>query len=901
MSQTPMWRRYLRFFGRDVPADVEDEIGFHLEMRTRELIARGMPPEQARAEALRRFGDLERIRRECEEVDRAVVRRTERREWWDGVRWDLRYALRMLRRNPGFTLAAILTLALGIGATTAIFGAVDALFLRPPAGVHAPDEVVRLYVVRREGGITTPSGGPGSYPDYRAMRAAAHGFSDVAAFLFPREMDLGRGEGARRVRGQGVTGNFFATLGVRPAHGRFFLPEEDSIAGAHPVAVLGHGFWRAEFGGDPGVIGQSLLLNGQQLTVVGVAAPEFTGVTADRIDVWVPTAMAGALGLTIGGADWRDQPLSITINFVGRLAPSTSREHATASAAAALRRAAEGVAGLDPAPEVLAGSLNEARGPHRAQSASVALWLLVVTGVLLLIACANVANLLLARAATRQREIAVRLALGAGGWRLVRQLLSESVLLGLLGGTAGLLVALWGTGLIRQFPLPASAGQLDLRLLGFALTISLAAGLLFGLVPALQAARTDPATRLRGGHLPGSPGRGRLRTGLVIAQVALSLPLLVAAGLFVRSLGQVHAIDPGVDLDRVLVVSVDLEKAGYGEPDREALYAAALERLAAVTGVERAALARMTPFGGAAAAVAFSAPQRDTIRVQEGPYGNAVGPAFFETVGVPILRGRGFTESDREGSALVAVVNETMARFIAPEGDPLGECIPFGNQTKEGGCTEIIGIAADSRHRFLEEQVVPYVYLPRAQHPGWAAWTVPSILVRTRGEASGMIAPVRNAIQQIAPDLPYVSVRPMDELIRNDVLPFRLGAVLFSLFGVLALALAAVGLYGVLAYLVAERTREIGVRISLGAGEGDVVRLVVRQGLRLVAIGLVLGLAGSFLSVRLLEGLLFGISARDPLTYAGIAAVLALTGALASFLPARRAARVDPMVALRHE
>ncbi|HEV2130435.1 MAG TPA: ABC transporter permease [Longimicrobiaceae bacterium] len=901
MSPAPMWRRYLRFLGRDVPADVEDELQFHLEMRTRELIARGVEPEEARHEALRRFGDLERIRKECEEVDRVVAHRTERREWWDGIRWDLRYAARMLRRSPGFTLAAILTLALGIGATTAIFGAVVALFLRPPAGVYAPDEVVRLYVVRREGGITTPTGGPGSYLDFRAMRTEAHGFSDVAAFLFPGQMDYGRGESARRIRGQGVTGNFFSLLGVRPALGRFFLPEEDSIAGAHPVAVLGHTFWKSEFGGDPGVLGESLLLNGQLLTVVGVAAPEFTGVTAERIDVWVPTAMADALGLTFGGAEWRDLPLSITINFVGRLAPGNSREQAAASAAAALRRAAEGVARLDPAPEVLLGSLNEARGPHRAQSASVALWLLLVTGVLLLIACANVANLLLARAATRQREIAVRLALGAGGWRLVRQLLSESVLLGLLGGTAGLLVALWGAGLIRQFPLPAFAGQLDLRLLGFALAVSLAAGLLFGLMPALQATHTDPATALRGGGSPGSPGRGRLRAGLVVAQVALSLPLLVAAGLFVRSLGQVHAVDAGVDLDRVLVVSVDLEKAGYGEADREGFYAAALERLHALPGVERAALARFAPFSGSAASVPFDVPGRDTLYTGEGPYTNAVGLRFFATVGMPILRGRGFADSDRQGSAPVAVVNETMARVIAPEGDAVGACIPLGTQTKEGGCTEIVGIAADSRHRLLEEQVVPYIYLPRAQHPGWAAWAVPSILVRTRRDPPAMIDPVRSAIQQIAPDLPYVSVQPMSELIRNDVLPFRLGAVLFSLFGVLALTLAAVGLYGVLAYLVAERTREIGVRLSLGARRGDVVRLVVLQGMRLVVIGLGLGLVASFFGARLLEGLLFGISARDPLTFVGIAAVLAATGALASFIPARRAARVDPMVALRHE
>jgi putative ABC transport system permease protein len=811
---------------------------------------------------------------------------------------DLRYALRTLARSPGFTAVAVVTLALGIGGTATMFGVLDALLLRPPAGVQDADEVVRLYVVRRSGTIQTPRGGAGSYPDYDALRANARGFADLAAFYFPRDFDVDRGESAQRVRGLAVSGNFFSLLGVRAARGRVFLGGADDAPGAPPVTVLSHGFWQRRFGGHPDAVGRPILVNGQMLTVIGVAPRDFVGLGAEPIDLWVPVAMSEPLGLQ--SEDWRTQPFSIWLNFVGRLAPGAQAEQAAAGAAVALRHAAEGIGGLDQNPGVIVGPLNAARGPYRPKSVSLALWLGLVTGIVLLIAAANVANLLLARAATRRREIGVRVALGASGARLIRQLATESVLLALLGGMAGLLLAAWGGELARQFPIPLASGRPDARMIGFALAVSLATGLLFGLAPALQAARTDPATAIKAAEPRVARGPGQLRMGLVTFQIALSVALLIGAGLFIRSLNRVLTVDAGVDVDRVLVASVNLVKAGYDEAARETFYGAALARLRALPGVERASLARFAPLGGAASTISFHAPGAEQTVIDEGPYENIVTPGFFETVGMQ-LRGRDFTERDRTGSPPVAVVNETMGRIIAPGGDALGACIPLGvDQVRKGGCTEIIGVARDARHRYLNEKIVPYVFQSAGQHP-LESFVPPTILVRTRSKPEAMVRDVHTALQGMAANLPHVDVQRMEALIRRDVLPFRIGARLFTLFGVLALVLAAVGLAGVLSYLVTQRTHEIGVRLSLGAARGDVVRLVVLQGMRPVGLGLGIGLLGAYAGTRLLASLLYGVSARDPLTFVAVPATLVAVALLASWLPAHRATKVDPMVALRSE
>lgn len=883
--------RALLFRARE-DRDLDEELAFHLEMQTEANIARGMSPEEARRQALIQLGGLAQVREATRDA-RGI-------RWLDDLAADVRFALRTLRNHPAFTLAAAATLALGIGGTTVVFGVVDALFLRPPAGVRAPDEVARVLIVRDEGAIRTPAGGPGSYLDFAAMRSDARGFSDVAAMIFPMPLDLDRGENAEQVTGQVVSWNFLSLLGVRPAVGRFFTAEEDSVPGAHPVVVLSHGFWQRRFGGDRGIVGRTLLLNGQAATVIGVAEAGFTGIDPLPIDVWVPTAIVGPL---FGLDQWRALPTLALVTFIARLAPGVEATAAAAEAASALRHAAETYPMMDPTPDVRLASLVHAQSGTLASSRTtrVAPLLMGVTALVLVIACANVANLLLARGTARRRETAVRASLGATRGRLVRQHLTESVVLAALGGLAGIALAAAGSRLTRMFPIPPGAADLSLRVLGFACVVTLLSGLAFGIAPALRSALVAPADGLKGGDVGVRPGRGRTRRALVALQVALSLVLLSGAGLLIRSLREVNAIDPGLDTDRLLVVTVGLAKAGYDRPAREVFYAEARERVPRIPGVEGAAMAHLIPLGGGAQAIAYDHTVADTMLVEVGPYVNWVDDGFFAVTGTRVLRGREFTPQDIAGAEPVAILDERMARVLAPGGDPFERCIPLGDQVQAGGCTRIVGIVETVRHRYLEEPTVPHVYLPRRRDARVPSFFVPALLVRTHGEPAAYVHEVRAAVQSIAPNLPYVAVRPYEELLRAEKLPFRIGATLFTLFGALALAIAAVGLYGVLGYFVAERTNEIGIRRSLGATDGRVIGLVVRQGMSSVAIGAALGIAGALAGGRLIQSILFGVSARDPLTLVGVTAVLVVVAIVASLVPAIRVARVDPMVALRVE
>lgn len=886
--------RALLFRSRE-DRELEEELQFHLDMQTEENIRRGMDPAEARRQAVLRLGGLAQVREATRDA-RGV-------RWLDDVVADTRYAFRTLLRRPIFTAAAVSTLALGIGGTTAIFGIVDALFLRPPAGVRGADTLARVYIVRDEGAIRTPDGGLGSYLDYAAMRDNAHGFEGVAAILFPKDLDLDRGERAERLVGQAVSWNYMDLLGVRPALGRFFRAEEDSIQGAHPVAVLSHGYWRRRFGADTTIIGRPLLLNGQSVTVIGVAEPGFVGTDPRPVDAWVPMVMAGPLGLMIGGnVEWRTQPRMAVLRYVGRMAPGVDREQAAASAAAALRHAAEAYPEMDPTPDVRLESVVHARATRLAGPEGVALLLMIVTGVVLVIACANIANLLLARSTARRREMAVRASLGAARGRLIRQNLTESLVLALLGGAVGVGVAAIGSGLARQFPLPPGVGGIDGRVLVFALAVSMLSGLMFGIAPALRAARTRPMVGLKSETADMRPGRGRLRRALVTFQVALCVLLLAGAGLMVQSLRQVLAIDPGLDIDRLLVVSVDLRNAGYPAAAQEELLRAARERVREVPGVENAAIIHFTPLGGMSMSGPWDRTGADTAGIREGPYVNWIGADYFATVGTRILRGREFTEADRAGTEPITVINERLARALAPGGDPLGRCVPLGFVVQDGGCSRVIGIVETARHRYLDEATVPLYYLPWDRIPAATpTWGGPSILVRVQGRPAEYTNRVRAAVASLAPDLPYVGVQAMEDLLADKVLPYRLGATLFGLFSVLALLIAAVGLYGVLAFFVAERTAEIGIRRSLGAQERNVLALVVRQGMVPVAIGIGLGLAAALAAGRLIEAMLYGISAHDPVTLAGVAALLTAAALLACYLPASRAVRVDPMVALRAE
>jgi predicted permease len=802
---------------------------------------------------------------------------------------DVRYAARSLGKSPGFTLVVVLTLALGIGANAAIFSILDALFLRPPPGVHEPERIARLYVVRDTGMLLTPEGGPGNYVDYASLRREAGSFSSMAGQMGSYKVSLGRGEGAREVMHAAVTGGYFPTLGARPEIGRFFGPSEDTVP-ASAVAVISHAFWQDHFAGAPDVLGREIFLGGKTYTVVGVAPEHFRGIDSEPIDVWVPFAAS------------RGEDLLTTTGFVGlhifgRLAPGVPAERAAAEAEAVLRHAAELDEALDPTPGVLFGPVQVARGPNRSQTASVSLWLALVTGAVLLVASANVANLLLARAARRRREIAVRTALGAGRARLVRQLFTESMLLALLGGAAALLIVFWSSGLIRLFPIPPLPSLLDVRVLSFTFAVTILTGILFGLLPALQASRTDLGPALRDGAPAEGPSRSRTRTGLLISQVALSMVLLVGAGLLVRSAKAARSVDLGLDADRLLYVSVDLGSIGYEPPARAAFASEAIERLRALPGVVSVDAVQLPPFGGAAYGMAFEIPgMPDKPKGGEGPYVEFVGPEFFRTAGTPLLRGRAFTDADGETSPPVVVVNQSFADRYWPGGEPLGQCLRFEKEP----CTEIIGVVKDIRHSPLAD-AVPKYYIPIAQQAGRGEWGSKTIVVRTARAPNAMIARVQGAVQSLAPELPYVRVIPATDLLGPTLQPFRLGAALFSTFAALALVLAAIGLYGVVSFNVAQRTREIGVRIALGAAGRDVLRLVVSRAMLLTLVGVAIGVGGAVAVTRFMRGLLYGVEPLDGVTFLSVPLLLIAVALIAAYLPARRAARVDPMVALRAE
>jgi len=886
--------RQLRTLARKRSAERElnEEMAYHIELETRKNEAAGMSPAEARRAALIEFGGVERYKEE--------VRQSRWIRVIEDAASDLRYAGRLFRRRRALAIAIVTTLALGIGGTAAVSKVVDALFFRPPAGVSEPKRVLRLLIVRDEGGIQSPLGGPGSYVDYRALVDRKTGFASIAAYLFPAELDLGRGVDASRVRGRVVTANFFRLLGVQPALGRFFLPEEDGVEGRNPVVVISNGFWTRRFGRAPSILGRQLLLNDMALTIIGVADGEFTGLGAERIDVWVPTAMAAPLGLMFHG--WREHSGMAAVSFIGRLEHDAMAGAALSEAASALRLAAESHPELDRTPSVIQASLIPASGPYRPKAADLSLWLALVATMALVVACANVANLLLARSVARRHELAVRLSLGASRGRLFRQHLTESAVLALLGGAAGMLVAIAGLGLIRRFPLPPAAGHIDARLLAFTLSLSLLVGCVLGIFIASSSVAEAPLEGIREARAPSTLSRSGTRRTLVVLQVALSLILLIGTGLFIRSLRAATRVDPGVDIDRLMVLTTDLSRSGYSSTEREEFYAEAGRRIAGLAGVERTAMVHFAPLDRSGRGIRFDAPGRDTVAVYEGegPYLNLAGPGYFETVGTRILSGRSFVDADATGEP-VAIFNERMARLVAPRGGVIGSCVPLDEQVQHGGCTRIVGVVENQRKYYLEKPDVPMVFLPRARNPDAIAWGRPSMMIRLRAGAELQPARIRAAAQSVRGDLPYVSVQPLSKLVESDLLPFRLGATLFSLFGFIAVALASVGLYGMLTFFVAERTLEIGIRRSLGADTSSLLWLVLRQAMAPITVGVIFGLAAALGGTRFLGSLLFGVKARDPLSFAAAAALLIAVAAIAALVPARRATRVDPAIAMRAE
>jgi predicted permease len=867
--------------------ELQDEIATHVALLEDAARADGLDGDLARHDARRRFGNPTAYREQAVGAGMTA--------WLADVAQDVRHALRQMRRAPGFTLAVIVTLALGIGGTTAVFSVVDALSLKAPAGVGEASSLRRLFIRRDAGTAQTPGGGPGFWDDAVAMqpRTSAAALAGVAAYTPPTMLSLGRGVDAMSVQASVVSADFFNVLGAIPAQGRLF-GQQDDRAGAAPVVLISHKLWTTRFGGAKDVVGTSANVGGALATIVGVTAKDFVGLDDTPIDVWVSPSAAKAVGI-VSDDTWRSTAL--WVHFVARLARGADESRAAAEGSAALRQAAVATPDLDPTPEVRFGPIALA-GAVRG-SDQLPLWLLLVSALVLLIACANVANLLLARGIARQRDLAMRLSLGAGPWRIARQQLVESLLFAVCGGGAGIAVAQWTMGLMRQFPLPPAAGRIDGRLLLFALAVSLLTTLLFGLLPAIRATRVDPVRALRQSHAAGGLARDRTRRALVIAQIALSLPLLAGAGLFVQSLRYAWAVKTGFDVDHLLIAKVDLQHAGYAPDAREAFYNLAVARLSSVSGVERAAIAHFPPLSGIGMVLRWSVPGRDE-QMRLGNTSNVVGAGYFETAGTRLLRGRGIDVTDLRGSELVAVVNESMARLMADDGEVVGRCVPLNRQVRLGGCTRIVGVVEDQRGWFFDTDIHPRIFKAWAQGPDVvpSVFGPPTIVVRAAGDPHRIAAAVQSAIQGLRSDLPFVSVDlPIDSIGTS----YRLGATLFGAFAVLALVLASVGLYGVLGYFVTERTPEIAIRLSLGASRRAVLGLIARQGLALVAVGMMAGLGIAFVGARYLKSLLFGITTHDPLSFAGATIALLVVALVAALLPARRATQIDPIVALRQE
>ena len=797
---------------------------------------------------------------------------------------DIRFGLRILSRNFGFTLIAVLTLALGIGATTAIFSVVNAVLLRP---LPYPDAERLVFVGQQYRG----GNGAAGEPKYLFWREQQQSFEALTCFssVGTRGGNLTGGSEAELVRVLRISEEFFRAFGLQPALGRAFTKEEDAPGGAR-VAILSHNLWRNRFGADASLVGKTVTLNDEQITVIGVMPPQLE--RGFEQDVFVPLQAAP------------NQNHNPNSEVVGRLKPGVTLEQAQAEMKliADKYRAAF--------PRAMQDGESIYVQPYRNLfTDDIKQWLWVLLGAvlfLLLIACANVANLQLTRAAARQREIAVRMALGAGGGRIVRQLLTEGLLLALIGGAAGLLLAIWGTELLIAFApeglLPSVTDvRLDWRVMLFALGAAIGTGLLFGLAPAWQARKVDVNTALKENASKGGSVRGRLRGALVVAEIALSLVLLVGAGLLLRTFANLLSVPPGFDPHNVLTFQVALNGSRYDTNAESAqFYQAALERIRNVPGVEAAALTNKLPLDWQFNMAILFTDKPDQFQSVQF---RTISPDYFKVMKIAMRQGRDFTVGDNTAAAPVAIVNEAFVQKFSAGKDPFARQFSVG---RDDPARQIVGIVGDTKQMGLDRPALPTVFLPLAQVPDKLLATVRSFnythfTVRTTIDPATLQATLKREMAAIDPTLPLAGFRTMDDLMTRSVASQRFYMLLLGLFALLGLLLAAVGIYGVMSYAVAERTNELGIRIALGASAADVLRLILKHGLQLAAIGLGIGLAGALGLTRVMKGFLFGVSATDPLTFALIAFLLLVVAVLACYLPARRATKVDPLVALRYE
>jgi len=813
---------------------------------------------------------------------------------FEAMRSDLRYATRQLRRAPGFTVTVLLAFALGIGANATMFAVVDELLLRPPAHVIAPNELATLAAGTEDDGFGQRAL---NYPVFAAIRARSTGFSEVAATA-SISVPFGRGERAANLHGLLVTASYFPLLGVTPELGRFFRDDEDVAPIGAPVAVVSHAFWQRRFSGRADALGATLQLGDRQFTIVGIAPRDFTGVEYAAPDVWLPLSSGGSMQFL--GKRWMTQSIVTWLRIYARSRPGVPLASAATDAMRVAREAAPDAFFTQSGWSFRARPIMAARGEEHGASTAVAALLGTMSLVVLLIACANVANLLLARGIRRRREIAVRLALGVTRRRLVEQLVTESVLLAALGGLAALAIAHWGStaaGRLLLGDLAFSGDVLDLHVLTFTAIVALIVGVFTGLVPALQASRSQVFATISASGDRGGTRQSRLQGALLATQAALSFVLLLGAGLFGRSLLAIRGMHMGVDIDRVFIASMNLRSIGRPASETDGVFARALEQLTGAPGIASAAVSATVPFGPTYG-TEVGVMARDSVHHYSAVY-NLVTPNYFRTLGTSLLAGRDFSAVDQEASPRVVIVDQRLAARAWGHDNPVGRCVRIGSDSLP--CATVIGVVENVRRQSIFEDSTRFVYLPLAQARAWIAERF--IVARAVGDPADAAKTIRHGMQTAAPQLPFADVRLVGNqpIVRHETLPFRLGAAMLGVFGALALLLAAVGVYGVISYDVGQRTREIGVRMALGARAADVVALVMGDGLRMVALGSVIGASVALAGGSLLRPLLYATSPTDPVVLAGVALVLLLVAAIACLLPARRASRVDINTAIRED
>jgi putative ABC transport system permease protein len=871
--------RLFGLFGRQRrEREFAEELESHLSMHVEDNLRAGMSPEEARRLALIKLGGVAQIT-ELHREQRGLP-------MLETLLQDLRFGLRMLRKNPGFSFVAILALALGIGANAAIFSVVNAILLRPLA-FKDPDQLVTVTHLYPKLNLSAPVSAPG----FRNYQERGNVFANAAISTVVSLNLTDQGE-PERIQARRVTASFFPTLGVEATLGRMFLAEEDQ-PGKNFVVVLSYGLWQRRFGGEANILGQSLALNGQNCVVIGVAPENFRLYPDD--DLWIPVALT---------------PEQMAQNreylaMIARLKPGVS----FAQAQAAINN-------------VVQQMIRETRNPPSDGGWGVVvkplqedmvkeirpalLVLLGAVGLVLLIACANVASLLLARTAARRREVAIRTALGARPWRLIRQLLTESVLLALAGGGLGLLLATWGVKLLvrlnaNMIPRAQEVG-VDTGVLAFALVLSVLTGLLFGLAPALQSSKASLTETLKeGGRSSYGAESARFRSLLVVTEIALALILAVGAGLLIKSFTRLLDVDPGFRSQNLLTMHIALPRSKYRDDHQSgAFYQQALEKVKALPGVQAAATVSSLPLSGSFWSGFFDIEGRAAPPGEQAPHADkrAVSHEYLQMMGIPLRRGRYFSEHDAPETPKAVIVDDVLARHYWPNEDPIGKRISFdSDRNGQPVWREIVGVAGAIKHKALDADSRGALYFPQLQVGGGAERY---LVARTASAPLALVAAVRAAIQAVDKDQPIYLVKTMDEWVAESVAQKRFSTLLLGLFAAVAMILAAVGLYSVMSYAVSQRTHEIGVRLALGAQRRDVIKLVVRQGLALTLIGVALGVAAALALTRVLQNLLYGVSATDLATFAAVVLLLAFVALLACWIPARRATKVDPLVALRH-